>query len=105
MLLGGLGFMAGSALLASAYSWPQLVAGRLVMGLGVGLATQATPLYLMEMSPPQWRGECVCVCVCGGGGVGVGGGWGGGAGHTGNTYVPHGDVTTTVEGEVGGGAK
>lgn len=57
MLLGGLGFMAGSALLAAAYSWPQLVAGRLVMGLGVGLATQATPLYLMEMSPPQWRGE------------------------------------------------
>jgi MFS family permease len=52
--------MVGAALLASAYSWPQLVAGRLVMGLGVGLATQATPPYLMEMSPAQWRGEWGC---------------------------------------------
>lgn len=57
MMFGGLCFLAGSGILSSSFSWPQLVAGRLVLGLGVGLATQSTPLYLMEMSPPQWRGE------------------------------------------------
>jgi len=57
MLLGGLCFVAGSALLASARAWAQLVVGRLVLGLGVGLATMATPLYLAEMAPAQYRGK------------------------------------------------
>lgn len=33
-----------------------LVVGRMVLGLGVGFATQATPLYLSEMAPFRLRG-------------------------------------------------
>jgi hypothetical protein len=46
----------GTALVASAFSVAQLVIGRLVLGVGVGLATQATPLYLSEMAPYNLRG-------------------------------------------------
>jgi hypothetical protein len=47
---------AGTVLVASAFSIAQLVIGRLILGVGVGLATQATPLYLSEMAPYNLRG-------------------------------------------------
>lgn len=47
---------AGTVLVASAFSIAQLVVGRLILGVGVGLATQATPLYLSEMAPYNLRG-------------------------------------------------
>ena len=39
--------------------WPYtvLVAGRFVIGLGVGLASMAVPLYISEMAPPELRGQ------------------------------------------------
>jgi len=40
MMLGGLCFLIGTALVASAYSTAQLVIGRVVLGFGVGFATQ-----------------------------------------------------------------
>lgn len=46
----------GTVLVASAYHIAQLVIGRLVLGVGVGFATQATPLYLSEMAPYNLRG-------------------------------------------------
>ncbi len=49
MMLGGVCFLAGTALVAAAYQTSQLVIGRVVLGFGVGFATQATPLYLSEM--------------------------------------------------------
>jgi len=48
---------AGTVLVASAFHVAQLVIGRLVLGVGVGFATQATPLYLSEMAPYKLRGE------------------------------------------------
>lgn len=56
MIMGGLCFIVGTILVASAYHIAQLVIGRLVLGVGVGLATQATPLYLSEMAPYNLRG-------------------------------------------------
>ena len=56
MMLGGLCFLVGTALVASAFATAQLVIGRVVLGLGVGFATQATPLYLSEMAPFHLRG-------------------------------------------------
>jgi MFS family permease len=61
MMFGGVCFLAGAILLAAAFTWAQLVVGRLVLGLGVGLATMATPFYMNEMTPPQWRGEAGCM--------------------------------------------
>lgn len=43
-------------LVASAFSIAQLVVGRIILGIGVGFATQATPLYLSEMAPYNLRG-------------------------------------------------
>lgn len=53
--------MGGSGILASTFTggWYQLVAGRLTLGLGVGLASMATPLYMAEVTPAQWRGKCM----------------------------------------------
>jgi hypothetical protein len=51
-----LGCPAGTALVCSAYHIAQLVIGRLVLGVGVGFATQATPMYLSEMAPYKLRG-------------------------------------------------
>lgn len=56
MICGGAAFIIGTILLASAFSLAQLVVGRIVLGFGVGFATQATPLYLSEMAPYNLRG-------------------------------------------------
>ena len=46
MIAGGLAFGIGTALVAAAQNIAMLVVGRIVLGVGVGFATQATPLYL-----------------------------------------------------------
>lgn len=56
MIAGGFAFLVGTALVALAIHMAMLVLGRVVLGIGVGLATQATPLYLSEMAPYRLRG-------------------------------------------------
>lgn len=50
-------FVAGIAIAALSTSYPMLVAGRVVMGLGVGGVSAVVPTYLSEISPPQIRGR------------------------------------------------
>ncbi|KAG8510365.1 Proton myo-inositol cotransporter, partial [Galemys pyrenaicus] len=50
---------AGSALLAAAGDKETLLAGRLVVGLGIGLASMTVPVYIAEVSPPHLRGRLV----------------------------------------------
>lgn len=56
MMAGGACFLVGTALVACAVHMAMLVLGRVVLGIGVGFATQATPLYLSEMAPYNMRG-------------------------------------------------
>lgn len=56
MMAGGAAFLAGTALVTFAVHMVMLVLGRVVLGIGVGFATQATPLYLSEMAPFKLRG-------------------------------------------------
>eukprot|EP00775_Hariotina_reticulata_P001911 gene1911-2244_t len=56
MMAGGFCFLVGSGLAAGAVHIAMLVLGRVVLGVGVGFATQATPLYLSEMAPFKLRG-------------------------------------------------
>jgi MFS family permease len=56
MMAGGACFLAGTALVTFAVHMVMLVLGRIVLGIGVGFATQATPLYLSEMAPFRLRG-------------------------------------------------
>lgn len=56
MLIGGLFFCLGSTLVAAAQDLAMLIIGRICLGIGVGFANQAVPLYLSEMAPPKVRG-------------------------------------------------
>ena len=57
MLAGGACFLVGTGLVAGAVATGMLVVGRIVLGIGVGFACQATPLYLSEMAPHSKRGS------------------------------------------------
>ncbi|KAG6548533.1 hypothetical protein Mapa_010021 [Marchantia paleacea] len=56
MLIGGIAFLVGSLLNASATNLAMLVIGRIALGVGVGFGNQAVPLYLSEMAPARLRG-------------------------------------------------
>jgi sugar porter (SP) family MFS transporter len=49
-------FIAGALICASAPSLTILVIGRVVVGLGIGMASTTVPVYISEVSPPEARG-------------------------------------------------
>ncbi|KAJ4780405.1 sugar transporter 1 [Rhynchospora pubera] len=56
MLAGGIIFFAGAALNGGAKDVGMLIAGRILLGIGVGFANQSVPVYLSEMAPARYRG-------------------------------------------------
>eukprot|EP00897_Mesotaenium_endlicherianum_P005609 jgi/Mesen1/5076/ME000252S04197 len=56
MLLSSIFFLGGAGLTGGAINLGMLVAGRISLGLGVGLANQTVPLYLSEVAPANRRG-------------------------------------------------
>lgn len=58
-ILAGILFCAGAAISALAPATAILVVGRFVVGLGVGVASVAAPLYAAEMAPKESRGRYV----------------------------------------------
>ncbi|CAN6163931.1 unnamed protein product [Urochloa humidicola] len=56
MFCGGATFLAGCVLNAAAENVLMLILGRVLLGLGVGFASQSAPLYLSEMAPARMRG-------------------------------------------------
>lgn len=56
MLVGGSSFLIGSALNGAAVNVEMLILGRIMLGVGVGFANQAVPVYLSEMAPARLRG-------------------------------------------------
>ncbi len=55
----GLIFAAGSCLCAAAPSLWLFITGRVVVGLGIGIASMLTPMYLAELAPARSRGRLV----------------------------------------------
>jgi MFS transporter, SP family, galactose:H+ symporter len=49
-------FVAGALICAFAPDFSTLVAGRVVVGLGIGLASTTVPVYISEVAPPEARG-------------------------------------------------
>ncbi|XP_078176080.1 sugar transport protein 8-like [Carex rostrata] len=49
-------FLVGVALNAGAINLTMLIFGRILLGIGVGFANQAAPLFLSEMAPVKYRG-------------------------------------------------
>src|SRR6202521_2775769 len=56
LILTALIFGAGAILCAIAISPAMLIAGRIIVGLVIGLSSGTVPVYISEVSPPQARG-------------------------------------------------
>lgn len=52
-------FVLGAVILACAPGLPALIAGRIVVGLAIGVASMTVPLFVAELSPSTMRGLCV----------------------------------------------
>lgn len=61
MILAGLLFTASAILSAIPQSYLQLVIARFVGGLGVGIASVLSPIYIAELAPARVRGRLVAV--------------------------------------------
>lgn len=59
LILSALLFVAGSLLCGAAWSPATLIAGRLVLGLAIGVATFTAPMYLAEVAPEHIRGAMI----------------------------------------------
>lgn len=55
-LIDAIPLVAGSALCAVAVSSTQVLAGRFLIGIGIGLASALVPLYISEVAPAKVRG-------------------------------------------------
>ncbi|KAK6158117.1 hypothetical protein DH2020_005431 [Rehmannia glutinosa] len=56
MLFGGSLFLAGAIINGCAHNVAMLIAGRILLGCGIGFANQSAPVYLSEMAPYKYRG-------------------------------------------------
>jgi MFS transporter, SP family, solute carrier family 2 (myo-inositol transporter), member 13 len=54
-------FAIGSLWLLLAWNYPTLVMGRIVVGIGIGIASLTTPIYIAEVAVPTMRGQLVTV--------------------------------------------
>ena len=54
-------FAVGSLLMAFAPNFGTLVAGRLIVGVGIGFASLTTPMYIAEVAKPEMRGRLVTI--------------------------------------------
>lgn len=52
-------FTLGSIVMAAAQTIPTLMVGRLIVGLGIGIASMILPVYLSEVAPIAIRGKVV----------------------------------------------
>ncbi|VFQ60234.1 unnamed protein product [Cuscuta campestris] len=59
LLSADLLFFIGAVMMASAPNPTVLIAGRVFVGLGVGMASMTSPLYISEVSPAKVRGALV----------------------------------------------
>ncbi|WVQ77301.1 hypothetical protein IAR50_006985 [Cryptococcus sp. DSM 104548] len=59
ILISDLFFTIGAVVIASSYSLGQIIAGRLILGIGVGGAATTAPLFITETAPTAVRGRCI----------------------------------------------
>ena len=63
VIASGVVFVGGAVAMALARSLWELVLGRAVIGLAIGVASMIAPLYLSEVAPPHMRGRLVTLNV------------------------------------------
>lgn len=57
IILSGMVFLLGVILVVIAHSYESILVGRLTQGIGIGIITIATPLYIAELMPTHYRGR------------------------------------------------
>lgn len=65
---GDVSFIVGSAIIAAAPDIPVVIVGRIVLGLGIGIASIVVPIYIAEITSPAVRGPAVVAnnfCITG----------------------------------------
>eukprot|EP01102_Stenamoeba_stenopodia_P013829 TRINITY_DN4532_c0_g1_i2.p1 TRINITY_DN4532_c0_g1~~TRINITY_DN4532_c0_g1_i2.p1 ORF type:complete len:437 (-),score=85.55 TRINITY_DN4532_c0_g1_i2:154-1464(-) len=63
IILSCIVFIGGAALMAFAATVWELIAGRFLAGIGIGIASMSVPIYIAEMAPCSIRGALVSVDV------------------------------------------
>jgi MFS transporter, SP family, solute carrier family 2 (myo-inositol transporter), member 13 len=61
ILIAAFVFTLGAMLLGLCWNYPSLVLGRVIVGIGIGIASLTTPLYIAEVAMPQMRGQLVTI--------------------------------------------
>ncbi|ODN77197.1 hypothetical protein L202_05719 [Cryptococcus amylolentus CBS 6039] len=61
ILISDVFFTIGALIIASSYSLGQMIAGRIILGVGVGGAAVVAPLFISETAPTSVRGRCIGV--------------------------------------------
>jgi hypothetical protein len=54
-------FTIGATIMGCAWSYSSLVAGRIILGIAIGLASLTTPIYIAEVATPSMRGTLVTI--------------------------------------------
>ncbi|KAK3558876.1 hypothetical protein QTP86_032138 [Hemibagrus guttatus] len=61
IMLASFIFTVGGIILSLAPDKAVLLIGRIIVGLGIGVASMTAPVYIAEVSPPQLRGQLVTI--------------------------------------------
>ncbi|KAK4528165.1 hypothetical protein GAYE_SCF51G6099 [Galdieria yellowstonensis] len=56
LIISSILYMIGVVIAASSFSWSQLLAGRLIMGVGIGTEAMTIPMFISEVVPKSHRG-------------------------------------------------
>lgn len=54
-------FTLGAVILAFCWNYETLVLGRIIVGIGIGIASLTTPMYIAEVAVPHMRGQLVTI--------------------------------------------
>ncbi|KAI1102900.1 general substrate transporter [Jackrogersella minutella] len=65
MFSGAVVIIVGMIIASTAFTIPQFVVGRFVLGFGISIVTVAAPAYAVEIPPPHWRGRTTGFYNCG----------------------------------------
>jgi SP family myo-inositol transporter-like MFS transporter 13 len=61
ILIAAAVFTLGSIILAASWNYTMLVLGRIILGIGIGIASLTTPVYIAEVALPRMRGQLVTI--------------------------------------------